>query len=61
MALVDVFDALTHNRIYKPAWSVEDAKTYILNERGRHFDPELVDVFIDALPRILGIMDEFPS
>lgn len=61
VALVDVFDALTHNRVYKPAWSVENAKVYILNERGKHFDPELVDVFMDALPQILEIMDKFPS
>lgn len=61
VALVDVFDALTHNRVYKSAWSIEDAKAYILNERGKHFDPDIVDVFIEVLPKILGIMDQFPS
>lgn len=61
VALVDVFDALTHNRVYKPAWSVEDAKSYILNEKGRHFDPSIVDAFELALPKLISIMNEFPS
>lgn len=61
VALVDVFDALTQNRVYKSAWSVEDAKDYIVNEKGKHFDPSIVDAFELALPRLISIMNEFPS
>jgi response regulator RpfG family c-di-GMP phosphodiesterase len=45
VGLVDVFDALTSERPYKAAWSLEEARTYILQQRGKHFDPRLVDLF----------------
>ncbi len=61
VALVDVFDALTHNRVYKPAWSVEEAKSYIINESGKHFDPLIVEAFLSSYSRIISIMNEFPS
>jgi putative two-component system response regulator len=44
-AVADVFDALTHERPYKHAWPLDDAVTEILSQRGRHFDPDLVDAF----------------
>jgi len=46
MAIVDVYDALTTERCYKEAYSYEKAETLIINERGRHFDPYIVDAFI---------------
>jgi putative two-component system response regulator len=46
VAICDVFDALRSRRPYKPAWSLEDAITEISMQRGRHFDPELVDRFL---------------
>ncbi|MDO6708188.1 two-component system response regulator [Photobacterium sp. 1_MG-2023] len=52
-AIADVFDALTSERPYKSAWSVEEAITYIRNQRGVHFDPELVDAFLLCLPELL--------
>jgi response regulator RpfG family c-di-GMP phosphodiesterase len=45
-AIADVFDALVHERPYKPAWSLEQALAEILRQRGRQFDPELVDLFM---------------
>jgi HD-GYP domain-containing protein (c-di-GMP phosphodiesterase class II) len=45
MALADVFDALTTRRVYKPAFAHEEARRIILEDRGRHFDPVLVDIF----------------
>ena len=45
VAVVDVFDALTHDRPYKPAWTVEDAVAEMHLLRGRHFDPAVVDAF----------------
>lgn len=45
VALADVLDALTHARAYKSAWSFEEAAEYINQNSGRHFDPELVELF----------------
>lgn len=46
VALADVFDALTHSRCYKEAWSPEDALEYIKDHDGTQFDPELVAIFV---------------
>ncbi|HEX5683449.1 MAG TPA: two-component system response regulator [Ideonella sp.] len=45
MALADVFDALICKRVYKPAWAVHAARDLVLEQRGRHFDPDVVDAF----------------
>ena len=45
-AVADVWDAVTSDRPYNSAWSAEKAKAYILEEKGKHFDPEIVDVFL---------------
>ena len=54
MALADVYDALTTKRVYKPAFSHEEAKLIILQDKGKHFDPEVVDAF-------LAIEEEFKA
>lgn len=46
VAIADVFDALTMERPYKKAWSIEEAYQYLKENSGSHFDPELVDAFI---------------
>jgi PAS domain S-box-containing protein/putative nucleotidyltransferase with HDIG domain len=46
VAVADVFDALTHERPYKPAWAVTDAVDEINRLRGHHFDPTIVDAFL---------------
>jgi putative two-component system response regulator len=55
VAIADVFDALTTDRPYKESWSVERAVAFIDSEAGRHFDPELVRSFHEALPGILKL------
>ena len=45
IALCDVYDAVTTDRVYKKAWSHEKAKKMILGNRGRHFDPVITDAF----------------
>jgi len=55
VAIADVFDALTTERPYKKAWTVEDAVNLINEESGKHFDPELVTLFHKVLPEILEI------
>ncbi|MFP4597255.1 MAG: HD domain-containing phosphohydrolase [Persicimonas sp.] len=46
VAVADVFDALTHDRVYKEAWPVEKALSLIEDERGTHFDPEIATLFL---------------
>lgn len=55
LAIVDVFDAMTHKRIYKEACSVEEALTYISKEKEKHFDPKLVEIFISNLNDIIEL------
>ncbi|MBE0698537.1 MAG: PAS domain S-box protein, partial [Anaerolineaceae bacterium] len=45
-AVVDVFDALSHDRPYRPAWSLEDTRRYLIEQSGIHFDPEIVRLFL---------------
>ncbi|MCL4846795.1 MAG: response regulator [Acidobacteria bacterium] len=49
VAVADVFDALTHTRPYKKAWSVERACAEIQAQSGRQFDPQVVDAFLDLV------------
>ena len=49
LAVADVFDALTHERPYKSAWTVEDSVAEIRSQSGRQFDPQVVEAFL-ALP-----------
>ena len=45
MAIIDVYDALMNKRVYKPAFDHEVALKIIIDERGNHFDPDIVDAF----------------
>ena len=47
VAVTDVFDALTHRRPYKEAWSVEHAIDEIATQRGKQFEPRVVDAFME--------------
>ena len=47
MALADVYDALVFRRVYKPAVSHRETREIIISDRGRHFDPAVVDVFLE--------------
>jgi len=58
-AIADVFDALTSERPYKQAWSVERTIELLKEEKSNHFDPNLVDLFIENLPEILEIKARF--
>ncbi|MGF1729971.1 HD domain-containing phosphohydrolase [Photobacterium kasasachensis] len=48
MALADVYDALISKRVYKPAFSHEKAKAIILEGKGTHFDPQVVEAFLEC-------------
>ncbi|MBF0100658.1 MAG: two-component system response regulator [Desulfobacterales bacterium] len=60
-AMADVFDALTSKRPYKDPWSTERAVEEINNSRGFHFEPKIVDLFVDNLDKILEIKKQFPD
>jgi putative two-component system response regulator len=55
VAVADVFDALTSKRPYKEAWSVERARDLIVSERGKQFDPQIVDIFFENFEEIINI------
>nr|WP_242445657.1 HD domain-containing phosphohydrolase [Chromatium okenii] len=59
VALADVFDALTSQRPYKNAWSIEDTLQLIRSEAGGHFDPQLVVLFLELIPEVLAIRDRY--
>jgi response regulator RpfG family c-di-GMP phosphodiesterase len=54
-AVADVFDALTTTRRYKDSWSIEDSRQYLVDERGKHFDPACVDAFLRRWDEVLAI------
>lgn len=56
-AVADVFDALTSDRVYRSALSVKATVKMMSDERGRHFDPSLLDAFLPALPEIHDIRE----
>ncbi len=57
-AVADVFDALTSERPYKKAYTVDRAVEIIRSESGTHFDPSVVDAFMKTLPCIVDVMNE---
>ncbi len=59
VALADVYDALTTKRVYKPAFSHEQAVAIIREGRGRHFDPDIVDAFDANEQRFVAIREQF--
>jgi PAS domain S-box-containing protein len=58
-AIADVFDALTNDRVYKKAWSIEDTIQYIISQKGTAFEPKLVDLLIKNLDEVLKIKQKY--
>ena len=58
-AVADVFDALGSDRVYKKAWNNEKILKLFREERGKHFDPKLVDIFFDKIEEFFKIREEF--
>jgi putative two-component system response regulator len=56
VALADVFDALTSERPYKPAFDVDHAVALMREERGRHFDPHYLDLFLTVVDEVVGVV-----
>lgn len=59
MALADVYDALISKRVYKPAFSHDKAKAIILEGKGTHFDPTVVDAFLACEHKFVEIAQQY--
>ncbi|MEH6589128.1 MAG: HD domain-containing phosphohydrolase [Halioglobus sp.] len=59
VAIADVFDALTSRRPYKEAWTVDDSVEYLQEHSGTKFDPNLIKIFVEQLPKIRELMAQF--
>ncbi len=59
IAICDVFDAMTSDRVYRPAFTVEQSIDIMKKGRGNHFDPNLFDIFINNLSQFLDIREKF--
>lgn len=55
IAVADVFDALTSARCYKIPWTLENARAYLENNKGGHFDPRCVDAFFACWDRVMEV------
>lgn len=60
-SIVDVFDALVTERSYKRAWTSDEAFEFIKNQRGKMFDPKLVDLFINNRDEVESIRDKYSN
>lgn len=58
-AIADVFDALGSDRVYKEAWENERIFEYFKEQKGKQFDPKLVDLFFENLDNFLEIRNDF--
>lgn len=61
VALVDVYDALSHDRVYRPAFSEEETLDLMTKGRGTHFDPFLFGVFLALVPELRRIAQDNPD
>ncbi|CAN7192285.1 response regulator [Massilia sp. LjRoot122] len=59
VAIADVFDALTSVRPYKKAWTEQEALDFLREQKGRHFDPALVDLFIEQMPAVRAVQQRW--
>lgn len=58
-AIADVFDALSSERVYKKAWSIEKILELFDEEKGKHFDPNLINIFMNNLDEFLIIKEKY--
>lgn len=61
VALADVFDALVSRRSYKRAWTPKEAYDEIVTQKGKQFDPRVVDAFVEHFDQFVEIMSKYPD
>jgi HD-GYP domain-containing protein (c-di-GMP phosphodiesterase class II) len=59
VAVAEVYDALSHHRVFRQAWKEEDILQKLKSESGTHFDPEMVEAFFESLDKIHAITGRF--
>ncbi len=57
-AVADVLDALSSDRVYRPAWPDQEVIAYMREQRGKHFDPQLIDILMSDIDAFLAIKDQ---
>lgn len=57
VAIIDVFDALMHERYYKDAWDLDTSVAYMNKHSGTHFDPELINIFMEHIDEFSAIVN----
>jgi response regulator RpfG family c-di-GMP phosphodiesterase len=61
VAVADVFDALTHERVYKKAWPIDQVRDYLRDVAGQHLDPYYVDILVRNLDKAAEINARWPD
>ena len=61
VALADVFDALVSRRAYKNPWSPQEAYDEIVSQRGKQFDPDVVDAFMENFNKFVEVTEKYPD
>ncbi|MDO5558937.1 MAG: HD domain-containing protein [Oscillospiraceae bacterium] len=61
VAIADVYDALVSKRSYKDAWTEANARKQIISDSGTHFDPKIINAFIENYSDILSVLNSFPD
>ncbi|MBE0359632.1 MULTISPECIES: response regulator [Pseudoalteromonas] len=61
VALADVYDALRHKRCYKESWTLQNVIDEINEQKGKHFEPKLVDIFNDKINELEAVLIRFPD
>ena len=61
VAIADVFDALGCRRAYKEPWPLTKTMAYMASERGRQFDPHLIDLFLAHADEFIAIRAAYPD
>lgn len=61
MAVADVFDSLGSERCYKSAWSLEEIKAYLFEQKGIKFQPDLIDLFLTNFDEFVLIREQHPD
>jgi putative two-component system response regulator len=59
VAVADVFDALTSERPYKPAWSIDRAVDFLKEGSGQHFDPQCINAFLVDFSKVMAIKERY--
>ncbi len=60
-SIADAYDALRHRRVYKEPWDVQKTVEYLVSEKGKRFEPKLVDIFCEHLDEFEMILTQSPD